>query len=165
MASAQAIAKPTAGQGGASKSRLFVEMAAVTAIAVGAALFVNNLMAPPAAAPANLAGDAQARPPPEKKAASAVLDLPPIVTNLGDPPEVWIRVEASVVIDVKELPHAELLAGEIASDFLDYLRTLSLRRLEGQVGLQDLKQELSDRAHARSGGKVSEILIRTLVVQ
>lgn len=165
MASAQAIAKATAEHGGPSKSRLFVEMAAVTAIAVGAALLVNNLTAPSVAAPADPVERSQAKPPPQEKAAVIVLDLPAIVTNLGDPPDVWIRLEASIVIDGKELPHAELLAGEIASDFLDYLRTLSLRRLEGQVGLQDLKQELTERAHARSGGKVSEILIRTLVVQ
>ena len=165
MASAKAIAKPAAEREGPSKARLFIEMAAVTAIAVGAALLVNNLTAAPSAAPANAVEGAQAKPPPEPKATAIVLDLPPIVTNLGDPPEVWIRLEASVAIDGQELPHAELLAGEIASDFLDYLRTLSLQRLEGQVGLQDLKQELTERAHARSGGKVSEILIRTLVVQ
>jgi flagellar protein FliL len=165
MAAAQAIAKPSAEAGGSSKARLFIEMAAVTAIAVGAALFLNTLTAAPVVAPANPVEGAPAKPPPETKAAVAVVDLPPVVTNLGDPPEVWIRLEASVVIDVKDMPHAELLAGQIASDFLDYLRTLSLPRLEGQVGLQDLKQELSDRARARSGGKVSEILIRTLVVQ
>jgi len=98
-------------------------------------------------------------------AALSVFDLPPVVTNLADPSDVWIRLEASIVIDPKTMPRPEVIGGEIASDILEYLRSTSLTRLEGQIGLQDLKHDLSERANVRSGGKVVELIVRTLVVQ
>ena len=96
---------------------------------------------------------------------SNILDLPPIVTNLGAPADAFIRVEASIVFDAKATPHPEVLAAEIATDELAYLRTLSLPEIQGPIGLANLRQDLSDRAITRSGGKVSEFILRTLVVQ
>jgi flagellar FliL protein len=97
--------------------------------------------------------------------ASNLVDLPPIVTNLAAPRDTWIRLESSIVIDAKATPHPDVIGGEIAADLLAYLRTLSLRDIEGPIGLQNVRQDLNDRAVVRSGGKVSELLIRTLVVQ
>jgi flagellar FliL protein len=91
--------------------------------------------------------------------------MPPIVTNLGAPKDTWIRLEASIVFDAKTIPHPETLADEIASDELAYLRTVSLSQIEGPIGLQNIRQDLNERAAIRSNGKVSELIIRTLVVQ
>jgi len=92
-------------------------------------------------------------------------DLPPIVTNLGGAGDTWIRLESSIVYDLKTLPHPEVIAGEIAGDELAYLRTATLAQFDGPIGLQNIRQDLTERASIRSGGKVTELIIRTLVVQ
>jgi flagellar FliL protein len=96
---------------------------------------------------------------------STVVDLPPIVTNLGAPQDTWVRLEGSIVFDPKTLSHPEAVAGEIGDDVLAYLRTVSLHQLEGPIGLENIRQDLNERAATRSGGKVRAFVIRTLVVQ
>ena len=65
----------------------------------------------------------------------------------------------------KTLPHPEARRGEIGDDILAYLRTVTLKQLEGPVGLQSIREDLNERAATRSDGKVREFVIRTLVVQ
>lgn len=96
---------------------------------------------------------------------STIVDLPPIVTNLGAPQDTWIRLEGSIIFDPKILPHPEAVAGQIGDDVLAYLRTVSLRQLEGPIGLENIREDLNERATTRSGGKVRAFVIRTLVVQ
>jgi flagellar protein FliL len=96
---------------------------------------------------------------------SAVVDLPPIVTNLGAPTDTWVRLESSIVFDPKTLPHSEAVASQIGDDILAYLRTVSLHQLEGPIGLENIRQDLNERAAARSGGKIRALVIKTLVVQ
>jgi flagellar protein FliL len=96
---------------------------------------------------------------------STIVDLPPIVTNLGAPQDIWVRLEGSIIFDPKTLPHPEAVAGQIGDDVLAYLRTLSLHQLEGPIGLENIRQDLNERAATRSGGKVHAFVIRTLVVQ
>jgi flagellar FliL protein len=96
---------------------------------------------------------------------STIVDLPPIVTNLGAPQDTWVRLEGSIIFDPKTLPHPEAVAGLIGDDALAYLRTVSLHQLEGPIGLQNIRQDLNERATTRSGGKVRAFVIRTLVVQ
>ena len=97
--------------------------------------------------------------------ASTIVDLPPIVTNLGAPQDTWIRLEGSIIFDPKTLPHPEAVAGQIGDDVLAYLRTVSLHQLEAPIGLENIRQDLNERAATRSGGKVHAFVIRTLVVQ
>ena len=97
--------------------------------------------------------------------AAGLYEMPPIVTNLGSPKDTWIRLEASIVFDAKAVPHPETLAEEIAGDELAYLRTVTLAQIEGPIGLENIRQDLNDRASIRSGGKVSELVVRALVVQ
>ncbi|MGO4870852.1 MAG: flagellar basal body-associated protein FliL [Roseiarcus sp.] len=96
---------------------------------------------------------------------AGLFEMPPIVTNLGSPQDTWIRLEATIVYDAAALPHPEAVAAEIAGDELAYLHTATLSQIEGPVGLQNVRQDLNERAVIRSGGKVSELIIRTLVVQ
>jgi flagellar protein FliL len=97
--------------------------------------------------------------------ASTLYDLPPIITNLGTPQDTWVRFEGSIVFDPKTMLHPEGVAGAIGDDFLAYLRTTSLKQLEGPIGLQNIRQDLKERAATRSAGKVRDLVIRTLVVQ
>ena len=96
---------------------------------------------------------------------STIFDLPPIVTNLGAPQDTWVRLEGSIIFDPRTLPHPEAAAGRIGDDILAYLRTVSLRQLEGPIGLENIRQDLNERAAIRSDGKVRAFVIRTLVVQ
>lgn len=96
---------------------------------------------------------------------STIFDLPPIVTNLGAPQDTWIRLEGSIIFDPRTLPHPEAVASQIGDDILAYLRTVSLHELEGPIGLENIRQDLNERAATRSGGKVRAFVIRTLVVQ
>ena len=94
-----------------------------------------------------------------------VYDLPPVITNLGEPADVWIRVEASIVFDPGDLRSPDATGALIADDILVYLRTLTLKQLQGPVGLQALRQELADRAMARSNKLVKEFVLKTVVMQ
>jgi flagellar protein FliL len=96
---------------------------------------------------------------------STIFDIPPIVTNLGAPDTTWIRLEGSIVFDPRTLPHPEAVAAMIGGDTLAFLRTVTLKQLEGPVGLQSIREDLNERAATRSGGRVREFVIRTLVVQ
>ena len=97
--------------------------------------------------------------------ASTIVDLQPIVTNLGAPQDTWVRLEGSIIFDPKTLPHPEAVAGQIGDDVLAYLRTVTLHQLEGPIGLENIRQDLNERAATCSGGKVHAFVIRTLVVQ
>jgi flagellar protein FliL len=144
-----------------SRRGSLIEFAIVICLAASVgAVFEALRPAPPPAAdkPADSPASAPAQ-------SSAIVDLPPIVTNLGAPPETWIRLEGSIIFDPKTLSHPEAMAGQIGDDVLAYLRTVSLHQLEGPIGLENIRQDLSERAATRSGGKVRGFVIRTLVVQ
>jgi flagellar FliL protein len=156
---------------GFSLMRTLMELAIVTAMAIGAGALLATLLAPP---PVKADATTQKEGASSKGAAAnkecarpgmALVDLPPIVTNIGSPTDIWARVEAAIVIDGKNVEHPEILAGEIASDELAYLRTLNIAQIEGPIGLENVRQDLADRAYVRSNGKVSEFILKTLVLQ
>lgn len=89
--------------------------------------------------------------------------LSPIITNIASPERTWIRLEASIVIDGEG--DAKGLAATITEDTVAYLRTLSLPLIEGASGLLHLREDLNDRARIRSGGKIKDIIIHTLIVE
>ena len=134
----------------------------------------RDLSRPPAPAPPSRRGalpprqrrtSRRNRRPARQRRPSTIVDLPPIVTNLGAPQDTWVRLEGSIIFDPKTLPHPEAVAGQIGDDILAYLRTVSLHQLEGPIGLENIRQDLNERAATRSGGKVRAFVIRTLVVQ
>lgn len=101
-----------------------------------------------------------------RKAEKTVLkELAPIVTNLGDGNSSWIRLQVAIVYDPDALTHPEILISELTADIVAYLRSLSLRAIEGSSGLRRLNEELSERASIRSESVVQEIIIQSLVVQ
>ncbi|MEW6645318.1 MAG: flagellar basal body-associated FliL family protein [Pseudomonadota bacterium] len=108
---------------------------------------------------------------PERSAASAYnatarfRKITPIVTNLAAPAGAWIRMEGSVVTDQLNEEEASILVARIGQDITTYLRTVSAAQIEGARGLQYLREDLNERAAIRSGGKVRELIIETLVVQ
>lgn len=98
-------------------------------------------------------------------AGTSLLELAPIITNLADPPETWVRLQAVIVLDAIEGRKPELVAAQIAEDILGYLRTSSLSSIGGASGLRHLREDLNERARIRSDGLVRELVLRALVVQ
>ncbi|MGQ7792573.1 flagellar basal body-associated FliL family protein [Faunimonas sp. B44] len=140
-------------------------MAALTLLAAGAGAFFGlNLVD-------FVASSGAARHGPTAEAAhgpvspSNLRPLPPVITNLADPPNVSIRLDAALVFADPAPPQAEALASAIAEDILAFLRTVSLRQIEGPSGLQHLREDLVERASIRAEGEVRDLVIQTLVVQ
>ena len=107
---------------------------------------------------------------PERSAASQYTNvrlrkISPVVTNMAAPAGAWIRMEGSVVTDPLNEEEASVLVARIGEDIVSYLRTVSASQIEGARGLQYLREDLNERATIRSGGKVRELIIETLVVQ
>jgi flagellar protein FliL len=145
-----------------SSRRSLIELAIVILLGAGAGAAFETLR--PVAAPgSDKPVESSAAAPPVQP--STIVDLPPIVTNLGAPQDTWVRLEGSIIFDPKTLSDPEAVAGQIGDDILAYLRTVSLQQLEGPVGLENIRQDLNERAAIRSGGKVRAFVIRTLVVQ
>ena len=145
-----------------SRGRSLIEWAIVVCLAASAGAAFEALR-PAAPAPDKPMQESTASAPLAQ--ASTIVDLQPIVTNLGAPQDTWVRLEGSIIFDPKTLPHPEAVAGQIGDDVLAYLRTVTLHQLEGPIGLENIRQDLNERAATRSGGKVRAFVIRTLVVQ
>jgi len=153
---------------GSSSKRTIGELVVVTLLAGAMGVGFSLTQAePPSPAPAALAKEASKdeKAAPGRPANVNLFELPPIITNLAAPTDTWVRLEVSIVFDPRDVPHPEVLGGEIAGDLLAYLRTITVAQLEGPIGLQNLRQDLTERVAIRSTGKVSELVIRTLVVQ
>ncbi|GAA0771088.1 flagellar basal body-associated FliL family protein [Roseibium denhamense] len=91
--------------------------------------------------------------------------LEPIVTNLSSPKETWIRVQASILFDTEVDEGTAVLKKKIEDDFMSYMRTLTLAHLEGGIGLQHLREDLTERAKTRTNGKVHEVILESVVIQ
>lgn len=90
------------------------------------------------------------------------VELAPITTNLGVPSDMWVRLEASIVVDQ---PPSPSLADDIHQDLLAYLRTVRIYQIDGASGFRNLKTDLEERARIRSDGHVKHVLIRTLLFE
>jgi flagellar protein FliL len=150
---------------GPNRGQFFLAMAALTLLAVGTgfamayavqerieAMRAQIVLAPPAE-PMRFAGE------------TALQRLSPVVTNLVEPADAWVRVDLALVMDRLEEEERSRLTAEIASDVLAYMRTLTLAQIEGASGLQFLREDLSERAATRSQGRVREVVLETMVVQ
>jgi flagellar FliL protein len=96
---------------------------------------------------------------------ASLYELPPIITNLADPSETWVRLQTAIILDTAQGRKPELISAEVAEDILGYLRTISLASIQGPSGLRHLREDLNERARIRSDGKVRELVIRGLAVQ
>jgi flagellar FliL protein len=155
-----------AGKKRSSPMGTIIEWLVVTIIAAGAGAALTVMKAPPG----KLGSERKEGEKVEVAAncspgGPSIVDMPPIVTNIANPSDTWVRLEAAIVFDPKSTPHPEIMAAEIATDELAYLRTVSVAELQGPIGLENLRQDLRDRAQVRSNGKVTELLLKTLVLQ
>jgi flagellar protein FliL len=165
MASDEVSEKAPAATGKMSVTVWFAFMIVLTLIAgAGGAAFGLYLTSQAKAMLGPVATATEAPNPPHIENAN-VRDLPPIITNMGQTSETWVRLHAAIVFDSASVEKPDVLAAEIASDILGFLQTLSVSQLSGPSGLQHLREDLNDRAIVRSDGRVHELVIESVVVQ
>ncbi|MCY0093518.1 flagellar basal body-associated FliL family protein [Hoeflea ulvae] len=157
---------------GKSKKTMIVTLAVVAVLSLvagGGGWMLGGILAPQVAEPEETAEAASHEEDAKKegedeeaKPRENLLQLEPITTNLSYPSENWIRVELSLVFEGD--PDIEM-ADVIQQDIMAYLRTVSLQQIEGPRGFQYLRQDLGERVRLRSKGRVSDILMRTFVIE
>jgi flagellar FliL protein len=98
----------------------------------------------------------------EAQLGATEVKLAPMTTNIAVPNTLWVRMEASIVLDQSASPS---IADDIHQDFLAYLRTLRVYQIEGATGFRNLKADLEERAKIRSDGHVKQVLIQTLLFE
>lgn len=94
-----------------------------------------------------------------------LFELAPITTNLMGDRAPWVRFEGQLVYMATAEAEIRVLAGTIASDILIYLRSLRHTDVSRPGGVQGLIEDLNERARQRSGGKVTQILINSFVLE
>jgi flagellar FliL protein len=152
-----------AAQKPAGKANLIVTIAALTVLAAVGGGIVGKLIV----AKLQVAKPAVEAPKPATPYAgdTVVRELPASVTNLADPPDMRLRIQVAIVFDKKGIENPSLMAAQISDDLVAFVKTLTLSEMQGASGMQNLREDLNERAAVRSQGKVREVIIETLVVQ
>lgn len=96
---------------------------------------------------------------------TVIKTLEPVVANLSEPSDVWVRLETAIIFDNGTIENPDVMSGEIRQDMMAYVKTLTLAQIEGPSGLQHLREDLNERARVRADGRVRELLIETMIVQ
>jgi hypothetical protein len=92
-------------------------------------------------------------------------NLQPLITNIMLPNDLWVRLEAAIAYDQAEVDDPDMMLTEISGDLMAYLRTLTLREMQGADGLMFVRQDMRERIGLRTRGQARDIIIQTLVVQ
>lgn len=156
---AEASTKP-AGKGG-----LVITLGALTVIACVGGGLVGKLMVARLHATSTAPASQEASKGPTYGEDIEVHELPAIITNLGEPATMRVRLQVSIVYPKKGVENAAVLMAEVGEDLVAFMKTVSLGQIEGASGLHNLSEDLNDRAATRSQGKVREVIIETLVMQ
>lgn len=103
---------------------------------------------------------------PKMESGYKVVRLAPILVNVANPADAWVRVEASALFDSKENDDdVKLIVTKLTEDFVAYLKTVALSQIEGPSGFQHLREDLDDRARIRSDGKIKELVVESFVIE
>ncbi|MDX2202221.1 MAG: flagellar basal body-associated FliL family protein [Hyphomicrobiaceae bacterium] len=97
-----------------------------------------------------------------KNVGPRLVTLPAIVTNLLQPEKVWIRIEASAVMEGEDI---EKLTGQIVEDVVAYFKTCTLEQIQGGSGYQYMREDLNERVRVRGQGKVRDFVLQSFIVE
>lgn len=161
--------KPAAPPAKAGKMGMIIGLVLATLIAAGAGAGLGTMLAGNIEA----AITAKAKEVPEKPPAPpvkysgdlVVRDLKPIIANLAAPSSTWIRLETAIIFTNGAVENPDVAASEIEQDLLAYVRTLTLDQLQGASALEHLRDDLNERVAIRTEGAVSELVVKTMVMQ
>ena len=88
-----------------------------------------------------------------------------IITNLAEPEKSSVRLQAALLQPVGAPVEPEAVVAKISEDIITVLRTWRVKDLEGATGLRFLREDLSDRVRIRTQGRVSEVVVQSLIVE
>ena len=91
--------------------------------------------------------------------------LPPIITNLAEPANVWVRLDGFLVIKKATEIKATDIAQQIAPVILSYLKTTKAIDLQGRNGINSLYSDLNEIVRTASNGDVHSILLTGFIVE
>lgn len=94
-----------------------------------------------------------------------VRSLTPIISNLGTPSDTWMRLELSLLMDQAAQSEQDIVAVKAADSVVNYLRTVELKKIEGPSGFLHFREDLSDMLVAEFAGKITGVLIGSMVVE
>ncbi len=158
------MADPAADTKKTGKGGLIVTLGALTVLASVGGGLVGKLVV----------GRLRALPPPDAAVTEKapkytgdieIKEIPAIVTELVDSEKVRLRLQVAIVYSKKSVENPTVLAARIGDDIIAFVKTLSLKQIQGASGLQSLREDLNERAVLRSQGSVREVIIETLVTQ
>jgi flagellar protein FliL len=98
-------------------------------------------------------------------AKAIVRTLAPIISNLGSPSETWMRLEISILIDRTVQLDQDVLAVKASDVVVSLLRTVELKKIEGPSGFLHFREDLNDALTAAFDGKITGVLIGSMVVE
>ncbi|XWN33002.1 MAG: flagellar basal body-associated FliL family protein [Devosia sp.] len=96
---------------------------------------------------------------------SAVADIEPVLANLAAPSGTFVRIDSAMVFDRESVDDVARMQAELSQDILTYARTLNMAELQGASALNHIRDDLNERVRATSNGTVSELILKSLVVQ
>lgn len=155
------------GKGGGGLIGVIVATLLALGGGAGFGFFLDGQMKSEAALKANAKvkePEKPAAPQPKVAATAKLVTLAPIVANLADPQDAWIRIESSVLVEGMEVG-ADALAAQLSEDIVAYLKTTSLSQFEGPSGFQNLREDLLDRAAIRDSEHIKDVIIHGVVVE
>lgn len=97
-----------------------------------------------------------------KEEQTLVTPLEPIVTNLSEPADIWIRLE---LVLTSKAPFEDGITDQIHQDLFAFVRAMRLSELAGPSAFINLKAELLERAKQRSQGLVDAVYVKTLLYE
>jgi flagellar FliL protein len=155
---------------GSSPLALVLALIIVTVLAAGTGGLIGLFLQPQAhqsgPAPAQSKAEHQAKEAGGHGTAGASLKvLAPVTTNLSGQKSTWVRLETAIVLEGEPPADVDVLGGKITDDILAFMRTVPLAHIEGPSGYQNLREDLNDLVLVRSGGKVRELVVQTLIIE
>jgi flagellar FliL protein len=153
-----------------SQTGFIAVMAGLTLLAGGGGLIVGKLVSARLKTAAQVVAASAQAPAAAPAAASPyngieIRELPPIVTNLANPATTGVRLQVALVYAKKPMEDIKLVSAQIGDDLISFVKTLSLDQLQGASGLQNLREDLTERAVIRSQGSVREVIIEAIITQ
>ncbi|MGO9485193.1 MAG: flagellar basal body-associated FliL family protein [Rhodomicrobium sp.] len=146
--------------GASSKGALVGVVIGTLAAAGGGFGFATVVLSHADCSAGTAAAPAKEEKPPERQ----IWPLQSIVTNLGSPADTYVRLEAGIVIEAGT-SDADAIAARVATDFLAYLRTVSLAEIQGPTGFQYFREDLKSHAIKQGRGKVQDVYITGFVIE
>lgn len=160
-----AVSDAQGGNGGGGLMGFVIVSVIALGLGAGFGMFLGNVPKDEAAKVATAKDKAPEKPvAPQGYPDAKLVEMAPIVANLGGPGDSWIRIEASILVQGFD-EGAITLAAQLAEDFAAYLKTATLSQFEGPSGFQNLREDFLDRATIRDREHIKDVIIHGVVVE